>query len=384
MRYISIFFRVSLCIIFVLIADEMTAMGGQSCEEPTGCTGTGQNRTGILLERTFLKKLRSQKHTTLKRPSKGRNKNMTNPLLELSLDSAHMAALFAVNNTRVQISSGYDTLNTISMDVGDASVDTQYWNIPAFDVDSSIVIQSIDTMDNPYQEFYPNSNYVFKTIQADPGDDRYAHYTLTSEEFTQDGLGVDNLGDPYILEVFETEAFLPIEFGWEISETVTTYWDFNPDIDSSVRERVLVLDATGMLTPINEDPVPAIVAFQTVDYKRYKDGIVIDSGFADSFVWFSEAGHMLIGYLKDHAPTEGETEFTKFIYEKNIMACPPNQDLGIDLYPGEFKAQNKIASGAALMQGPIQFVAGNEIELKSGFSAHQELNLFIDSDPCNF
>ena len=369
-------------LIFILVAFNVNIGHStvQYCWEPN-CGSTSFNV--IAIERTFLKKIRSQKHSTTKQPSKGRNKSMANPLLEFSLDSAHMAALFAVNNTRIRIASEYDTIKTISMDIGDASVDTQYWDIPDFDIFSSTVAQSIDTIDNPYQEFYPNSNYVFKTIQAAPGEDMYSHYTMTSEGLTQDGIGADNQGNPFILDLFETEAFLPLEFGWEISEVVTTFWDFNPDIDSSIRKKVVVLDATGILTPINEDPVPAIIALMSVDYQVFKDGIVIDSGFADSFVWFSEVGHMLTGYLKDHADTEGETEFVKFIYEKNIIACPPNQDLGLDLYPGDFRAQNQISSAAQLTQGPIQFIAGNDIELKSGFQTNSELNLMIDPDPCN-
>jgi len=379
MKNMSNMCRIAYFLILMLIS-ELCIAGAASGN--IGCNNC-RNFKGQELERTFLKKLNAQKHETFKRVSKGRNKSMDNPILQLSLDSAHMAALFSISNTRVRIESNLDTLNTITMDVGDASVDTQYWDIPAFDIATSSATQSIDIIDNPFQALYPNSNYVFKTINASPGDDVYSHYTMTSETLTQDGIGAENQGSPFIFDLFETEAFLPIEFGWEISEVVTTYWDFDPNIDSSISKKVLVLDATGILTPINEDSVPAIIAFVTVDQKRYKDGTVVDSGFTDSFVWFTAEGHMLTGILKDHAETEGETEFVKFIYEKNIIACPPNQDLGLDLYPGTYRAQNQIRSGANLTQGPIHFVAGNEIELKNGFATNGELNLMIDSDPCS-
>lgn len=336
------------------------------------------NRSGNpknIIERTF--KSPKSKHTTQKMAS-----NCLNPDLDISIDSTDMADLLAVGNIRLFIQKT-DTAIT-NMDVGLASEDTQFWQMPIINYSSGLVLESIDPNQSPYINDFDTSNVVYAGIDPAVNDSVYVHYQTSAEDILQLGVGNNNLGDPYILDWFETEAFLPIECGWEILETITTFWAFDPEIDSLVENKDLVTQSTGMFTPINEDPVPAILLFLQYDFEEYKDGLIIESGGYNAMIWFTTSGHKITGYLDDGAPTEGITQFAGFTYDKNIHTCPPVQDFGLGLPEGTYAAQDLIKSAAALTQGPIQFVSGQDIELKNGFASTNELNLFIDPDPCNF
>ncbi len=325
------------------------------------------------LERTFKPK---SKHITQRLAA-----DCLNPELEVSIDSTDMSELMAVGNIRLY-GEFRDTAG-FNMDVGVASEDTQFWQMPILDLSRTQVFESIDPADSPYFLDFDTSNVVFAGVDSTVNDSIYVHYQTNAEEVLKLGLGNNNQGDPYILDWFETKAFLPIECGWEIMETITTEWAFDPEIDSLVEVKNVVTQSTGMFTPINEAPVPAVLLYVDYDYAEWKDGLKIDSSSYRSMVWFTANGHTITGYLAEGAPREGNTTFQAITYDKNIQTCPPDQDLGIDLPPGTYRAQNTIESAASLTQGPIQFIAGQELELKNGFTSTNELSLFVDPDPCN-
>ncbi len=332
-----------------------------------------------VIDRTYILK---SKKSFGKGKYRRNTKSNNNPLLDIKIDKEDLLTLFAPGNRRIFYETAYDTTNTIIMDVGYANQDTQYWSIPTLDFVSRRHVESIDSSQSPFKADFPDANLVYKTLESASGDTSYSHYYIDDNILTERGLAGESNGNPFFLEQFETQAFLPIEFGWDIEETTTSYW-FTDDLDSLVETKHLSMDANGILTPINEEPVEAVIAYLVHTYEFYKDGEVTEAGYYDAFVWFTREGHWIIGYLAENAPTEGVTEFVQFSYDKNIIQCPTSQDLGINLPIATYKAQNEINSAAQLSSGPIQFLASQGIHLKRGFSTNGEFSAIISDTPCN-
>ena len=304
-----------------------------------------------------------------------------NPDLPVYIDELDMQDLLEVGSRRITWSTEPGTIT--NFDVGFPGDDIQVWDFNTLNLFEGYAATSIDPSTSPYIDSFPGSNVVFSSLSGPSDDSLYVHYFLDSLEFLQLGFGADNMGSPYVLDWFETEAFLPIECGWEIDETITTIWAFNPDVDSMVEYKNVVLDATGYMTPINEDPVPAVLALVLYDRFEYQNGSVIDSVFYDYFVWFSEEGHRVIGLLTEDSPTDGMVQFTDIVYEKSVKPCGLHLDIGVDPLEGILRAEFQINSAADINHGPIEFIAGESIDLSPGFSTTKEFEAKIEFDPCN-
>ena len=327
-----------------------------------------------MIERTFIK---VQKRSLSRTPG-----DCINPDLVISIDSQDMADLFSIGTRRIRWET--DSISSIFINVGMAVEDTQYWSFPNLDLINGFSAECIDPTLSPYVDSFPGTNVVLQTTNLGGTESIYSHYKLGADDFLQLGYGYDVSPDPYLIDWFETEAFLPIECGWEIEETITTEFAFDPDIDSIIEFKYLTVHSTGMMSPLNEDPVPAVLAYLEYDYEEWKDGEIVYSELYDAFIWFSVEGHRIIGYLAEGSPLEGVAEFEYIQYEKNILPCESNLDIGVDPLAGTFTALDKIKSGATISNGPIQFVAAQEIELKKGFSTSAEFEVIINSDPCNY
>ena len=362
----------SILVLFIQLVTVSTTYGG--CCAFAGFTERTVRNNQNTIERTF-------KKVAIRNISRSPS-NCINPELDISIDSLDMAQLFALGTRRVRWET--DTVNSIFIDVGYAVEDTQFWSIPNLNLVTGFPAESIDPALSPFVDSFPGTNVVLKTSNQAGTESIYAHYKLDADDFLQLGFGHDVSPDPYLIDWFETEAFLPIECGWEIEETITTEFAFDPQIDSIIEFKYLTVHSTGMMTPINEEPVPAVLAYLEYDYEEWKDGVIIYTEIYDAFIWFSTEGHRIIGYLADGSPLEGVAEFEFIQYEKNILPCDVNQDIGVDPFAGTYSAQDKIASGASISNGPIQFVAAQEIELKAGFFIDTEFDAIIDIDPCNY
>ena len=333
------------------------------------------------IERTFLKS------KSLKSMSKGTRKpkrfidDCINPELPVVLNREHMEDLMSIGN---KITRGYTTLDTFFIDVGVAGNDTQYWSFPSLEFENLLTVESIDTSQSGWSFVFPTSNYATRGLDLVTNDTLFAFYEMNDSTFARDGTIREDETTADLLDWYSTLAFLPIECGWIIEETVTTIYPFDPDIDSTVEVKLFTVQSTGMLTPINEDPVKALLGFEAYFIDEYKDGDIIYSNEYESFTWFSEKGHRIIGYLEPGAPYEGVTQFQLITYDVTIPSCPPIHDIGIDPGSGVYTAQNEIMSGASWESSPVEFVTSQEIILKNGFSTSGEMNLLIDPDPCNF
>jgi hypothetical protein len=327
-----------------------------------------------MIKRTFVKQ---EKRSTSRSPS-----DCINPDLVVSIDSANMAELFAWGGRRISydIAPGSSTF----INVGYAVEDTQYWSMPNLIFQTGFTGESIDPALSPFIDSFPGTNVVFRNGPQTSVDATFVHYQSGTDDFLQLGFGYNNGGNPYLIDWFETEAFLPIECGWEIEETITTIFSYDPEIDSITEDKYLTVHSTGMLTPINEEAVPAVLAYLEYEYNEWKNDSIVATEIYEAFIWFSTVGHRVIGYLAEDSPLEGLAEFTDITYEKNIEPCALDLDIGVDPFSGIFKAQNQIISGANISHGSIQFVAGNSVELKAGFSAAGEFEAIIDADPCNY
>ena len=361
-------FLISIIIIFPNIA----CGGSLSCWTPD-CPSDAQ-RPGARIERTFLK---NKKHKVRKK----RNAYYKNNNTTVSIDSADIAGLFALGNKR--ISSITADGSVVEINVGDTSGNAQLWHMPDLTFVVSQIIESIEPNETPDIDFFTSSNLVYRAIETTNQDTNHIYYEITNEDILRLGEGHSNQGDPYLIDWFDTEAFLPIEKDWQILDTITTSWAFNPDIDSLVESKDLITVSDGILIPFNEDSVGAVLSCLIYEWAEYKNGIITDSGGYEAMIWFSEQGHWITGFLEPGAPLTGVTQFEYITYGKNIPSCPLTQDLGTVLLPDTYRAQNEIKSGATLTNGPIQFIAGQSIQLKNGFSSSSELNLLIDPVPCN-
>ena len=366
---------VALCF---LASINLTLAVPESCTMPNcpeGCAnGIPFQSPDNNLKRTFLLRKNISFHQVHKRNSTQQ--------FPVSIDQQDMLALFSPGNISVQWQTD-DSIN-LSIDVGIASTDTQFWSFPTIDFIEGKKSVSIDPLTAPYADSFAGSNIVYQGLSSNNQDTFYAYYQLDSLEFLKLGNVVDDGISPILLDLFESEAFLAIEAGWVIDETVTTLWELNTVVDSLVAHKTISVDATGLMTPIGEDPVPTVLSFVEYEFLAYKDGVIFSELVYDAFVWFSTEGHRVYGILEDAAPVEGVTQFSKIIYERYIKPCGDNLDLGIDPLAGEYKAQNQFISSAKLANSPIQFVAGNGVELKAGFSTNGEFEAVTDADPCNY
>lgn len=355
------------------------------CYEPTCGRPHNVNRprytfTGKKIERTFLKKLTHEADKIAFQKLLKSSVDICNtPDLPVNITESDMATLFTEGSRRV---SWLDTSLLVNIDIGVESNDTQFWTMPDFDLIAGFSMESIDPDDSPYQDSFPGTNMVYKGLPPGASDTLFFHYELKTDEFSRHGVGVEFENDTFALDWFDTEAFLPINCEFNIEDTVVTVWQGNDDIDSIVEAKFFYPYSTGMLTPVNEDPVPAILGYLEFDYKEYDAGVVVESFDYEAFVWFSEKGHRITAYLADGAPYSGVTQFQWIEYETNIPACPPTQDFGIDMVAGDYRAQNSIKLGGGISNGPIQFVAADSVILKAGFSIDTTFNVLMDADPC--
>jgi hypothetical protein len=362
-------------IVFLVLSQNMYSMVNM-CTEPHDCgssTPAKENHNDNIT-RTYL-----TKKILMDAGLHGRRSNSTFPVY---IDEQDMMDLLAPGGRRVFWAT--DTGSTIHIDVGYATGDTQYWSMPNLDFIGGFSGESIDPSLSPFIDSFAGANVVFRTYLPFEEDSSYSHYQLSPDDFLQLGVGRANMGSPILLDWFETKAFLPIEAGWLIEETITTTWtNIDPEVDSIVEYKTLSVDAAGFMTPMGEQAVPTVLSFLEYERQSYKDGIVTDSASYEAFIWFSTEGHRIIGFLEEGAPLEGVTQFSKVYYEKNIKPCGSQIDLGIDPFAGTLKAQNQIISSAELTHPPVQFISSQNIELNPGFSAISDFEAVTVSDPCN-
>ena len=146
------------------------------CEEPHSCgTGGGNGRTirgnqENQINRTFLV------------PNNGafnsRNNRNTTPDLNISIDEQDLLALFDIGSTRIRWET-LDGLN-ISMDVGQAVPDTQFWAFPSLDFVEGTRMRAVDTSTVPYLDSFPGANLVFKGFSSTQPDTIYNYYQISS------------------------------------------------------------------------------------------------------------------------------------------------------------------------------------------------------------
>lgn len=369
--------RSLLVLCFLAIGNQIYAMGGVPCVMP-GCSDGCYDppapfNSNNEIRRTYLLDKKVSFNKTFSR-------NSTQEL-PVSINEQDILNMFSLGNRSIRRQSADGSITSI--DVGTASTDTQFWFFPQIDFIEGEYSISIDPSTAPYADSFAGTNIVHKGYSTADQDTIYTHYKLDSNELVKLGHAIDDGSTLTLLDWFDSEAFLPIETGWEIDETITTLWSYNTTVDSIVQHKTLSVDATGMMTPFGENPVPAVLSFVEYEFTAYKDGVVFSEEVYDAFVWFSTEGHRVYGILQDGAPVEGVTQFSKIVYERYVKPCGGNLDLGIDPFDGEFKAQNDLVSAADLVNSPIQFVAGNGVELKSGFSTNGEFEAVTNGDPCN-
>ena len=345
-----------------------------TCSNGGGQTFAPTSANSKIIERTFLKK----------KPKKAQSKKAMDPCvfpaIDLTIEKNDMLALMEVGSKRVSLT--LDTSITM-INVGMASEDTQFWTIPFLDYNTIGITESVQPDSSPFVSSFPGANRVFKSQIFGGARAVYSHFDVNDNDVTLQGNGHISPSDTFDYQSFETEVDFPIQCGVTVDAITTTQFGFSNDIDSVVETKNLVVRATGMLTPIDEKPVRALLSYHDYTSKVYFNGMVTDSTSYSAFTWFSEVGHRVIGILKPGSPTEGNAEFVSVVYEKTIPVCPTSQDLGTAVDADTYKAQNDLSSSSYIINGPVQFVAGQEINLNSGFTVDTTFTALIDSDPCN-
>ena len=301
------------------------------------------------------------------------------PDIEISIEKDDMLALLAVGTKRIQ-----SELNSaiVTIDVGMAVEDTQFWVIPTINFDYTIGSESIVPSASPFAAQFPGANIVFKNSSTSGSVSNYLHYAVSDEDITLDGVGNKTMIDSYFYHSFETQADFPLQCGTTVESKTLIQLSYNTDVDSVVETKNLVVQATGMLTPIKESPVKALLSYHDYTSKIYKDGIITDSVGYSVFTWFSVKGHLITGIVKPGSPKEGLVEFVKINYERSIPVCPTSLDLGINLVAGVYKAQTEITCASNVINGPVQFKAASSINLNAGFNTSSEFEALIVADPC--
>jgi len=302
------------------------------------------------------------------------------PDIDITIDKEAMIALLPIGSQRLTYTA--DTSETM-IDVGMASEDTQFWSIPSIAIDNIQLSEIIDTSLSPFKDSFADVTRVLKSINTNnPNNEIYNHYKIDDDEMLLLGVGLENEGDPYSYHSFAIESDFPLQCGLTVDSRSAIITSFNNDIDSTVEIKTYVVRATGMMKPINEEVVPTLLAEFTLSEQTFKDGQVVDERNYEGFEWFSTKGHRITGILKPGAPKEGMTTFINITYQRSLPACPQSHVLGTDLVANTYRAQDTIQVSSNMIDGPINLIAGQHIDLLEGFTTSAEISAVISAMPC--